>query len=141
VSPAPREPRSKAWKDARLLAESYLDQPELGLAMCHEAGPEIERLAERMRHQPEVLEAARLMARLARAWCRHPEAALRPPVPREAAELALAAVIYLVGPDDAIPDNVPFFGLKDDIEVLAFVRSHIDADLQRYREWEQHRSP
>ena len=58
-------------------------------------------------------------------------------VPLKTILSALAAIIYLVTPFDAIPDFIPVAGLLDDAAVIAFVINSIRRDLEEFRGWEK----
>jgi len=48
----------------------------------------------------------------------------------------VAAVIYFMSPFDLIPDNVPVFGLMDDVSVIGSVaRANLKA-VSNFRKWE-----
>jgi uncharacterized membrane protein YkvA (DUF1232 family) len=57
-------------------------------------------------------------------------------VPWETVALAIVAVAYFVMPFDLIPDFIPVAGLIDDAAVIVLVLASIDADLDRFAEWE-----
>lgn len=46
--------------------------------------------------------------------------------------LAIAALVYLVSPFDAVPDVIPFAGLADDVAVIAAVVSTLAVELEKY---------
>jgi uncharacterized membrane protein YkvA (DUF1232 family) len=46
--------------------------------------------------------------------------------------LAIAALVYLISPIDAIPDIIPVLGLTDDAAVLAGTAARLATDLKRY---------
>ncbi|MBD3398070.1 DUF1232 domain-containing protein [Candidatus Micrarchaeota archaeon] len=46
--------------------------------------------------------------------------------------LAIAALVYLVSPIDAIPDIIPVLGLTDDAAVLIATAAKISKDLRPY---------
>lgn len=70
--------------------------------------------------------------RLIRAWVKGEYQ-----VPWRTIVLAIAAIIYLVNPFDAIPDFIPVFGYVDDAAVIAFVINSIRGDLDEFLEWER----
>lgn len=56
-------------------------------------------------------------------------------VPYKTLVKALGAVIYFVFIIDLIPDFIPFFGLMDDVAVVAWVVKAISNDIERYKMW------
>ena len=46
--------------------------------------------------------------------------------------IAIAALIYLVSPFDAVPDVIPFAGLADDVAVIVAVVSTLAVELEKY---------
>lgn len=46
--------------------------------------------------------------------------------------VAIAALLYLVSPLDAIPDVIPFVGLADDVAVIVAVVSTLAIELEKY---------
>ncbi|OKH13193.1 hypothetical protein NIES208_15295 [[Limnothrix rosea] IAM M-220] len=46
--------------------------------------------------------------------------------------VAIAALVYLVSPFDAVPDVIPFAGLADDVAVIAAVVSTLAVELEKY---------
>ncbi len=47
------------------------------------------------------------------------------------------ALIYVVTPVDAIPDNIPGIGYVDDIAVVERVLKSTNRDIEDYKEWEK----
>ncbi len=46
--------------------------------------------------------------------------------------VAIAALLYLISPLDAIPDVIPFVGLADDVAVIVAVVSTLAIELEKY---------
>ena len=46
-----------------------------------------------------------------------------------------AALIYLVNPNDAVPDYLPGVGYLDDAAVMNFVFVSVKEDVEKYKEW------
>lgn len=55
-----------------------------------------------------------------------------PQAPKAGKILAIAALIYLISPIDAIPDFIPGLGLTDDVGVVLAVVAKLGADLKKY---------
>ena len=47
----------------------------------------------------------------------------------------VAAIIYVVVPNDLIPDMIPYVGIIDDAMVVAFTMKLVAADVEIYRDW------
>lgn len=50
--------------------------------------------------------------------------------------LGLGAIIYVISPIDLIPAFIPFFGLMDDVVILAFGLKYINKEIQNFLAWE-----
>lgn len=48
---------------------------------------------------------------------------------------AVAALLYVVSPIDAIPDFIPILGWMDDAALLAMIIPALKNDLDKYRHW------
>lgn len=57
-------------------------------------------------------------------------------IPWGSVVIVVGAVIYFVSPLDLMPDWIPLAGFIDDAAVLVFVLKQINADLQRFLQWE-----
>ncbi len=55
-----------------------------------------------------------------------------PDVAWKSKAVAIAALVYLVSPFDAVPDVIPFAGLADDVAVIAAVVSTLAVELEKY---------
>ena len=60
-----------------------------------------------------------------------------PPLPNtplagKAIAIAIAALVYLLSPVDAIPDPIPLVGLTDDVGVLTLAFAKLATDLKKY---------
>ena len=73
------------------------------------------------------------MLRLIKAWASQEYSK----VPWRSVLYALAAVIYLLNPADAIPDVLAGIGFVDDVAVVTAVARAIQKDLERFRKWER----
>lgn len=55
-----------------------------------------------------------------------------PEIPWKSKAVAIAALVYLVSPLDAVPDVIPLAGLADDVAVIAAVVSTLAVELEKY---------
>ncbi len=55
-----------------------------------------------------------------------------PEAPWSGKALAIAALLYLISPIDAIPDVIPVLGLTDDAGIIALVIAKLASDLKNY---------
>ncbi|NUQ82487.1 MAG: DUF1232 domain-containing protein [Bacteroidetes bacterium] len=46
--------------------------------------------------------------------------------------LAIAALLYLISPIDAVPDFIPFAGLMDDVGIILWTFAQLALDLDKY---------
>jgi uncharacterized membrane protein YkvA (DUF1232 family) len=53
-------------------------------------------------------------------------------VPWHSIAVASAAVLYVVNPQDLVPNYVPLLGLLDDMAVVAVATRWIESDLRQY---------
>ena len=56
-------------------------------------------------------------------------------VPLKTITMITAALIYLVNPNDAVPDYLPGVGYLDDAAVMNFVLMSVKEDVEKYKEW------
>ncbi len=56
-------------------------------------------------------------------------------VPLKTITMITAALIYLVNPNDAVPDYLPGVGYLDDAAVMNFVLVSVNGDVEKYKEW------
>ncbi|WP_416137544.1 YkvA family protein [Halomonas sp. HK25] len=59
------------------------------------------------------------------------------PVPWHAFLWMLAALVYLVSPLDLIPDFLVVVGLLDDVVIVGWLLTRVDASLAPYRAWRE----
>jgi len=60
-------------------------------------------------------------------------------VPWKTMLIVLAAVIYFINPLDLIPDLIPIVGFTDDFAILIWVYNAIEAEVDKFLEWEESR--
>ncbi len=48
----------------------------------------------------------------------------------------VGAILYFLNPLDLVPDFIPGIGFIDDIALIGWVYKSLDADVQRFEEWE-----
>ena len=56
-------------------------------------------------------------------------------VPLKTITMITAALIYLVNPNDAVPDYLPGVGYLDDAAVMNFVLVSVKEGVEKYKEW------
>lgn len=125
--------RSRAFAKAILLARPYALSPERLEKLLGEAS----RTVARMPKQPfqETWAYLHAMLRLLRAFQLGEYRA----VPPKALLSIVAAVAYLVDPNDFIPDEVPFLGFLDDATIIEFAAQKTRSTLDDFMAWEVRR--
>lgn len=56
-----------------------------------------------------------------------------PDAPWGGKAIAIAALIYLISPIDAVPDFIPGLGLADDAGIILLAISKLGSDLKKYQ--------
>jgi len=125
--------RSRAFARAVLLARPYTLSPERLDSLLKEASRTVARLP----RQPfqESWAYLHAMLRLLRAFQLGEYRA----VPSNALLSIVAAVAYLVDPNDFIPDEVPFLGFLDDATIIEFAAQKTRGTLDEFMAWELRR--
>lgn len=126
--------RSRAFARAILRARPYTLNPERLEKLLEEAS----RMVARLPRQPFRDSWAYLhaMLRLLRAFQNGDYQA----VSANALLSIVAAIAYLVDPDDFIPDEVPFLGFLDDATIVEFAIQKTRPALDEFMTWELRRS-
>ena len=47
------------------------------------------------------------------------------------------AILYFVIPTDVLPDFIPILGFTDDISILYFIWRQVEADIDKFVDWEK----
>jgi len=94
------------------------------------------RLARREAALVQVRDDLHTLLRMVQAWMRREYRI----VPWRSLLYGVAALAYFVNPADLLPDALLGLGLVDDVAVIAAVARAIQADLERFRQWEALRS-
>ena len=125
--------RSRAFAKAILLARPYTLSPERMDQLLKEAARTVGKLP----RQPfqESWAYLHAMLRLLRAFQLGEYRA----VPPNSLLSIVAAVAYLVDPNDFIPDEVPFLGFLDDATIIEFAAQKTRATLDEFMAWELRR--
>jgi len=125
--------RSRAFAKAILRAQPYTLSPERLEKLLREAS----RTAGRLPKPPfqESWAYLHTMLRLLRAFQLGEYRA----VPPKALLSIVAAVAYLVDPNDFIPDEVPFLGFLDDATIIEFAARKTRSTLDEFMAWEVRR--
>lgn len=121
-----RKSLRRAWKAARHVLKKRLRV----LGLVHQA---YDKLAENEDALGRIRRDLVGMLRLISAWASREYQR----VPWRSVLYAVAAVIYLLNPADAIPDALLGIGFVDDIAVITAVAKAIQKDLEQFRAWEQ----
>ncbi len=125
--------RSRAFARAILLARPYTLSPERMDQLLKEAARTVSKLPRQpFRESWAYLHA---MLRLLRAFQLGDYRA----VSANALLSMVAAVAYLVDPNDFIPDEVPFLGFLDDATIIEFAAQKTRATLDEFMAWELRR--
>jgi uncharacterized membrane protein YkvA (DUF1232 family) len=125
--------RSRAFAKAILHARPYTLSPERLEKLLREAGRTVGRLP----RQPfqESWAYLHAMLRLLHAFRLGEYRAVQP----KALLSIVAAVAYLVDPNDFIPDEVPFLGFLDDATIIEFAAQKTRSTLDDFMAWEVRR--
>ncbi len=125
--------RSRAFARAILQARPYTLSPERLEKLLTEASRTVARLP----RQPFENSWAYLhaMLRLLRAFQLGEYRA----VPSNALLSIVAAVAYLIDPNDFIPDEIPFLGFLDDATIIEFAAQKTRSTLDQFMAWELRR--
>jgi uncharacterized membrane protein YkvA (DUF1232 family) len=125
--------RSRAFAKAILQARPYTLSPERLEKLLKEATRTVGRLPrEPFQDSWAYLHA---MLRLLRAFQLGEYRA----VPSNALLSIVAAVAYLVDPNDFIPDEIPFLGFLDDATIIEFAAQKTRSTLDEFMAWELRR--
>jgi uncharacterized membrane protein YkvA (DUF1232 family) len=125
--------RSRAFAKAILQARPYTLSPERLEKLLREATRTVGRLPrEPFQDGWAYLHA---MVRLLRAFQLGEYRA----VPSNALLSIVAAVAYLVDPNDFIPDEIPFLGFLDDATIIEFAAQKTRSTLDEFMAWELRR--
>ncbi|MBI4612625.1 MAG: DUF1232 domain-containing protein [Planctomycetes bacterium] len=112
----------KAFEKAR----KYASQPGRALDLVDRASRKAEKHSKAL---ARVMEDLSILFRLVKAWAtgRYRQ------VPVRSIVLAIGAIVYFVGPIDAIPDWIVALGYLDDAAVIGWVVHSIREDLADFR--------
>ncbi len=122
----------EAVEKSKSKAEDYLKDPEKSRHLLDEAMKKAKNREKPTGPLADLWENLKTAFRLLQAYINKQYTT----IPWGSIVLVLGAVIYFVSPIDLMPDWIPLAGLIDDAAVLVFVLRQINADLQRFLEWE-----
>ncbi|WP_161540686.1 DUF1232 domain-containing protein [Rhodothermus marinus] len=125
--------RTRAFKLALRTARRSLSRRSRLMRLVLHAS---RRLAHREAALVQVRGELQTLLRMVHAWARREYRV----VPWRSLLYAAAALAYFVNPADLLPDALLGLGLVDDVAVIAAVARAIQADLERFRQWEALRS-
>ena len=121
---------TQAFRDAWNVARRVMKKRFRVLGLVHDA---YSKMADNEDALGRIKEDLVGMLRLIRAWATRDYDR----VPWRSILYAVAAIIYLVNPADAIPDALAGIGFVDDVAVITAVAKAIQKDLQQFREWDE----
>jgi uncharacterized membrane protein YkvA (DUF1232 family) len=123
---------NEAVEKSKSKAEDYLKDPEKSKHLLDEAVKKAKDKEKISGPLAELWENLKTVIRLLQAYFNKQYTA----IPWGSIVLLVGAIIYFVSPLDLMPDWIPMTGFIDDAAVLVFVLRQINADLQRFLEWE-----
>jgi len=123
---------NEAVEKSKSKAEDYLKDPEKSKHLLDEAMKKAKNKEKLTGPLADMLENLKTVFRLLQAYFNKQYTN----IPWGSIVLVVGAVIYFVSPIDLMPDWIPLSGFIDDAAVLVFVLRQINADLQRFLEWE-----
>jgi uncharacterized membrane protein YkvA (DUF1232 family) len=122
-----------AVEKSKSKAEDYLKDPEKSRHLLDEAMKKAKNREKPTGPLADLWENLRTAFRLLQAYFNKKYTT----IPWASIVLVVVSIIYFVSPIDLMPDWFPLAGLVDDAAVLVFVLRQINADLQRFLEWEK----
>jgi uncharacterized membrane protein YkvA (DUF1232 family) len=123
---------SEAVEKSKSKAEDYLKDPDKSKHLLDEAMKKAKDKEKITGPLADLWENLKTVFRLLQAYFSKEYTT----IPWGSIVLLVGAVIYFVSPLDLMPDWIPLAGFIDDAAVLVFVLRQINADLQRFLEWE-----
>ena len=122
-----------AVEKSKSKAEDYLKDPEKSRKLLDDAMKKAKSKEKPTGPLADLWENLRTAFRLLQAYFSKKYTT----IPWASIVLVVGSVIYFVSPIDLMPDWFPLAGFIDDAAVLVFVLRQINADLQRFLEWEK----
>jgi len=123
---------SEAVEKSKSKAEDYLKDPEKSKHLLDEAMKKAKNKEKPTGPLADLWENLKTVFRLLQAYFNKRYTT----IPWGSIVLLIGALIYFVSPLDLMPDWIPLAGFIDDAAVLVFVLKQINADLQRFLQWE-----
>ncbi|PKO00055.1 MAG: methyltransferase type 11 [Chloroflexi bacterium HGW-Chloroflexi-4] len=124
---------NEAIEKSKSKAEDYLKDPEKSKKLLDDAMKKAKSKEKPTGPLADLWENLRTAFRLLQAYFSKKYTT----IPWASIVLVVGSVIYFVSPIDLMPDWFPLAGFIDDAAVLVFVLRQINADLQRFLEWEK----
>ncbi|MBX2941600.1 MAG: DUF1232 domain-containing protein [Cyclobacteriaceae bacterium] len=103
------------------------------MALLNQLEKKINGLEDKRNATTAVTEKVFVMGRLLKALTTRRYKSL----PWKATISIIAAMLYFVNPADIIPDFVPLTGLLDDFSILIWTYNSLQAELEKFLEWEK----
>jgi len=122
-----------AVEKSKSKAEDYLKDPEKSKKLLDDAMKKAKSKEKPTGPLADLWENLRTAFRLLQAYFSKKYTT----IPWASIVLVVGSIIYFVSPIDLMPDWFPLAGFIDDAAVLVFVLRQINADLQRFLEWEK----
>lgn len=123
---------NEAVEKSKSKAEDYLKDPEKSKHLLDEAIKKAKNKEKPNGPLADLWENLKTVLRLLQAYFSKKYTT----IPWGSLVILVGAVIYFVSPLDLMPDWIPLAGFIDDAAVLVFVLKQINADLQRFLQWE-----
>lgn len=128
---------NEAVEKSKSKAEDYLKDPEKSKHLLDEAIKKAKNKEKPNGPLADLWENLKTVLRLLQAYFSKKYTT----IPWGSLVILVGAVIYFVSPLDLMPDWIPLAGFIDDAAVLVFVLKQINADLQRFLQWEAEQNP
>lgn len=124
----------KALEQYQSEAIKYMENPNLLSRMLDRAQQYLgETIARRVSGIAALVRDVPLMIRLVRAWL----CGSYRNMSYKNMLIIVAGLLYFLSPIDLVPDFLGVFGFLDDVAILGFVLSRMQAEIAQFRQWER----
>lgn len=115
-------------------AVKYMENPTLLSRMLDRAQQYLgETIARRVSGIAALIKDVPLMIRLVRAWL----SGAYHNMSYKNMIIVVAGLLYFLSPIDLVPDFLGVFGFLDDVAILGFILSRMQAEIAEFRHWER----